>query len=370
MADESARWVDGLLPNVPYRQWVLTLPPPLRYLLAYDAALLRVVIRSFIHAVERYLSFEAKIRYNLARTSEAATGALTVVQRFGSALNLNVHLHVLVFDGVFVARGDGLELLRLGRPTQDELDAIAWETCVKVIGHLRRQGRWTDLGESHEGSLEGEDALALEHPVLSDIYGASMRGILAFGSRSGGRVLTLASHPRPEGKERARGVMGFDVHAGVSVAEGERTKLERLCRYLLRPPASIERFEAREDGRVAVRLKRAYADGTTHIVLTPVELAEKLAALVPPPRVHQIRYHGVFAPRSKKRKKVLALVPEPARAGVQGQALSRHSSGTRARPGCGSRHSFAALLARVFAIDVLECLRQAKPGEGECYDMS
>ena len=91
----------------------------------------------------------------------------------------------------------------------------------------------------------------------------------------------LSAIPRsrvPTGVTRLPGVMGFDAHAGVSVDAGERKKLERLCRYLFRPPAAAGRFEALADGRVSVRLKRPWSDGTTHVVLTPLELTEKLAS--------------------------------------------------------------------------------------------
>jgi len=129
MADTAARWVDELLPDVPYRQWVLSIPPPLRYLLAYDSKLLSVLIRGFVKGIENYLRREAKRRYGLGRLADASPGILAVVQRFGSALNLNVHIHVLATDGVFVAddtKAAGYRFLQLGAPTLGELRAVAW----------------------------------------------------------------------------------------------------------------------------------------------------------------------------------------------------------------------------------------------------
>jgi len=173
--------------------------------------------------------------------------------------------------------------------------------CTKTLEYLRREGRWLDL-EEDSGAIDGEDPLALDSPLLASIYGASVVGRLALGPRSGQRVLTFVSEPPRRGESRLPGVMGFDAHASVSIAKGQRKALERLCRYLFRPPAAASRFEALPDGRVSLRLKRAWQNGTTHIVLTPQELVEKLAALVPPPRVNQVRYCGVFAPRSKMLK--------------------------------------------------------------------
>ena len=72
--------------------------------------------------------------------------------------------------------------------------------------------------------------------------------------------------------------------------------------YVSRPPVSIERLALTAQGQVRYRLKTPYRDGTTHIVLEPVDFMARLAALVPPPRVHLTRYHGVFAPPSARRR--------------------------------------------------------------------
>ena len=63
----------------------------------------------------------------------------------------------------------------------------------------------------------------------------------------------------------------------------------------------MERLEVLADGRLLYRLKRPWRDGTTHIVMDPLELLEKLSALVPAPRVHLVRYSGVLAPAAKWR---------------------------------------------------------------------
>jgi hypothetical protein len=102
MTDSAALLADEVLPAKPIRQWVLSLPIALRFLLATDpAALTRVLAIA-------YLTISAHIlkKARLTRTS-GATGAVTLIQRFGSALNLNVHLHCLVLDGVYRNR-DGV----------------------------------------------------------------------------------------------------------------------------------------------------------------------------------------------------------------------------------------------------------------------
>jgi len=86
----------------------------------------------------------------------------------------------------------------------------------------------------------------------------------------------------------------FGIQAGVFAAH-QREKLERLTRYVSRPPVALERLDLTAQGQVRYRLKTPYRDGTTHIVLEPLDFIARLAALVPPPRVHLRRFHGVFA---------------------------------------------------------------------------
>jgi hypothetical protein len=90
----------------------------------------------------------------------------------------------------------------------------------------------------------------------------------------------------------------------VDIASHQREKLERLCRYVSRPPVASERLALTASGQVRYTLKTPYRDGTTHIVLEPLDLMARLAALVPTPRMHLTRYHGVFAPHSQYRAAV------------------------------------------------------------------
>ena len=91
---------------------------------------------------------------------------------------------------------------------------------------------------------------------------------------------------------------GFDLHAGIIVGAGQRERLERLCRYALRPPIAEDRLRVGRDGDVWLALRHRWADGTTHLTFDPVELLERLAALTPRPRVNLILYYGVLAPRA------------------------------------------------------------------------
>jgi len=157
------------------------------------------------------------------------------------------------------------------------------------------------------------------------------------------------------------------VHAGRRVGEHDRRGLERLLHYMLRPPISNDRVIWGDDEHrhIHVRLKRAWSDGTTHLVLSPTELVEKLVPLIPPPWLHRVRYHGVLAPNAKLRS---AVAPAKTTAGKPNACehdpwkypkgyndTAQHEPPTAST--AAGRASWAALLARVFSIDVLECPR-------------
>ena len=95
MADTAAHLVDRVLPRVPVRQWVLTLPFALRFRLAYDARLTSEILRLFIRVIFASLRRRARRRFGL---SAPRCGSVTFVQRFGDALNLNLHFHTLVLE--------------------------------------------------------------------------------------------------------------------------------------------------------------------------------------------------------------------------------------------------------------------------------
>ena len=95
MADRAARWVDTLLPRVVVRQVVVMVPWPRRWLLARKPDLARGVLAIALREVQRWLQ-----RVGTSQR-QGQTGSITVVQRFGGALNLNVHFHALMLDGVY-----------------------------------------------------------------------------------------------------------------------------------------------------------------------------------------------------------------------------------------------------------------------------
>jgi hypothetical protein len=319
---------------------VLSLPFELRYRLAWDHALCRAVLAVYTRALIGFYRKRAKISGHL----DGRTGSVTVIQRFGGALNLNVHFHTLVVDGVFVRKPDGsLSFTAAKAPTDEEIDTLLGVIRARILRLLVRRGLLCD--DAGDG-LDEQEA-----PPLHAVYAASVRQRVATGRRAGARVLRLGDAPTtkptsPKGRRQAR-LGGFDLHANTSVRAKNRPKLERLCRYLLRPPVAEDRLSFGPDGSVLVRLKTPWRDGTSHIALQPLELLEKLAALIPRPFVNLIVYHGVLAPNAKWRREVVDFgrprFELPSSATTPKKVVASHN------------RTWAELMRRGLDIDVLEC---------------
>jgi hypothetical protein len=340
MTERAAHLIDHVLPRVPVRQWVLSLPFELRYRLAWDHKLCRAVLAVYTRALFGFYRKRARaLGYRDGRT-----GTVTVIQRFGGALNLNVHFHTLAVDGVFVREPDGsLSFAAAKAPTDGEVEALLGVIRKRVLRLLVRRGL---LCEEPSESLDEPEA-----PPLHALYAASVRQRVAMGRRAGATVLRLGDAPTtkaaPPKRRRQARLGGFDLHANTSVRAKSRPKLECLCRYLLRPPVAENRLSFSPDGTVRVRLKTPWRDGTSHIALEPQELLEKLAALIPRPYVNLIVYHGVLAPNAKWRREVVDF--------GRSKAASNPSSSTAGKVAGARNRTWAELMRRGLAIDVLEC---------------
>ncbi|MDI7268535.1 MAG: transposase zinc-binding domain-containing protein, partial [Myxococcota bacterium] len=156
MADTAARLVDSVLPDVPYRQWVLSLPFDLRLVAAARADVLRHIVRIYVQTIFRGM------RRRL-RMPGAAAGAVAACHRAGGALNCNPHLHLLVPDGVFVrhpAGGTGFH--RAPAPSPNDLAEIVAAVRRRVLRRLARMGLLRDDRRAGEGSNEQPELSAIE----------------------------------------------------------------------------------------------------------------------------------------------------------------------------------------------------------------
>jgi hypothetical protein len=123
---------------------------------------------------------------------------------------------------------------------------------------------------------------------------------------------------------------GFSLDATLCIEANDRHGLERLLRYCARPPFAAERIEELDRHRLIYHLPRPGSDGRTQLILSPLELIERIAALVPPPRQHRHRYYGVLAPNAPLRAAVTALASEGTAAQLSpcGQRSAEESAAT------------------------------------------
>ncbi|MGH8532689.1 MAG: transposase, partial [Gammaproteobacteria bacterium] len=257
------------------------------------------------------------------KRAEAATGAVTLIQRFGSAANLNIHIHGLVLDGVYCAP-EGVPVFHPVRaPTPGELQTLLNRIIKRLMRLLTRQGYLIEEpGMTYLGDTDPEAALA-------PLQAAACTYRIAFGPRAGQKVLTLQTLPSqaaPPTGERCVNAQGFSLHAEVRLAINQRHKLEHLCRYITRPALANERLALNRAGQVVLTLKTPYRNGTTHIVMEPLEFMQRLAALVPRPRLHLIRFHGVLAPNAKLRPQIIPSAPVNTTDDPSGHAETPQSS--------------------------------------------
>jgi hypothetical protein len=300
MAERAAHLVDHVFPLVPVRQWVLTFPHRLRYRLAWDHDLCRAVVGVAVRTVLGYLRHVAR----LTGVVDGRGGAVAIVQRFGGAMNLNVHSHALVIDGVFAR--DGADVRFCPAPVLTAADVT--DVLATIVPRVRRLLERRGLGDGDEGA-SAADQWADDAPVLAGMAGASVQGTFALGPRAGKRARPCRAVPVEVEDQLREGTVpgpgrcharqeGFDLEAGVCVAAEQRDRLERLCRYALRPTVAQDRLRLTAEGQVVLQLRHPWADGTTHLLFDPLELLERLAVLIPRPRINLILYHGVLGPRA------------------------------------------------------------------------
>ncbi len=310
MVETAAHLVDTVLPRVPYRQWVVSVPKRVRWFLKHRPEALDGLARVFLRATDTALR-----RASPDAPRDSRFGAVLFVHRFGDSINSHVHFHVIVTDGVFSADPDDQEKA-VFHPAVD-LD----DTTVRTVrDQLRHRGlRWL-----------------VRHDHLDAAAAADMRGW-----QHGG---------------------GWSVDASVRVADWDRQALERLVRYCARPRLASGRLGRLNADTLVYRLRRPLMDGRAEILLKPLEFLARLVDLLTPPRKHRHRYCGVLAPAARLRPAVIATAG-PAGTVLQEIEAAREAMGlcseaARRRP---ASRSWALLLARIHENRPLQCPRCGGP---------
>ena len=158
------------------------------------------------------------------------------------------------------------------------------------------------------------------------------------------RLRPLERQPLAYDKPLCASQDGFTLHAATRAGALDASGREALLRYVLRPPIAQDKLEQREDGLVRILLKRPWADGTVAVDMDPLSLLCRLAASVPPPRHHTVRYAGVLGAASAWRSRIVPRAEQADTCAAEVAGKKKQRSRYR---------TWAELLARTFGLDGL-----------------
>jgi len=200
MHDTAAHLVDRVIPQVPVRQWVLSLPRWARFLLARDPQLITRTLDVALRAIFAH----QRLRARRAGALAPRVGAVTFIQRFGGALNLNVHFHCAIPDGVFVRENGRVRFVELAPPSDDDVMAV----LRRAVARLER----------------------LLRPRLVAAQ-ADARPMDALGAAQAEAMHVMGTSPPDTGraKKRAAYLQGFSLHAAAHLHANDREGLAHLC---------------------------------------------------------------------------------------------------------------------------------------------
>jgi hypothetical protein len=154
---------------------------------------------------------------------------------------------------------------------------------------------------------------------------------------------------------------GFSLDAGVRIEAHDREGLERLLRYCARPAFALERLRQIAPEHLVYESVKPGPGGSVSLMLTPHELLDRLAALIPPPRRHRHRYYGVLAPNAPLRAAVTALAGAENETPIVAAAPAPTPPGTTPEVAeepdlrRAARYAWALLLARIYEVFPLLC---------------
>lgn len=355
MSETAAHLVDNVLPHKNIRQWVLTFPIPIRLLLAVKPQIVAKALEISHSVIATYYRKKANQSGATLTTKTAKTGAVTLIQRFGGSLNINLHFHMLFVDGIYELDKDlrPNDFWVNSNPEQDEIQGVLITIIKRFVKYLEKINIIvkTEEDSSFQFPIADED-------IFSRLQASSVTYRFATGKSKGKKAIVLKS-VEDEDHDSNSGLVakhsGFSLHAGVATKANEREKLERICRYIARPAIAEDRLSINTSGDVIYRFKKPWSDGSTSIKLTPLEFIERLVALVPKPRMHLTRFHGVLGPHYKYRSEV---VPKTTEEQILAVACATPTNGDPSidrEKSSKQRMSWPRLLKRVFNIDIKTC---------------
>jgi len=181
---------------------------------------------------------------------------------------------MLFLDGAYRFGSRKARFHRARRATHDQLGQLLDTLSRRIVRVLERRGLL--IADAVDPYLELESGSS-----LNQIQAASINYRIAIGPHAGRKAVTLYSAPPMEEELNIpllATMYGFSLHAGTVCEVHQRSKLERLCRYITRPPVATKRLSVDDHGRVVYRYKRPFRDGSTHVMLEPLDFMARLAA--------------------------------------------------------------------------------------------
>lgn len=303
--------MDSLLPSVPYRQWVLALPKRLRYFIHRNPRLAgeitRILCQELTGFYRRVLGVHAD--------ATCAPALIAAIQRFGSRINVHVHVHVVASDGLFVLTQDKrLVFLPLESLDSQQLQDLSNRIRRKILKRMRR-------------------LQAVPEETIEELI--------------------------------ARPIGGFSLNGEVRIEAQDRAGLQRLLSYCLRPAISLKRLSYKQDqGLIAYRPVKGPPGAPEILLFTPIQFLQRLARIIAPPRFNLVRYVGALGPRSPLRPYVVCVAQEKFTfeqlcAGVLSRPSLLWTQLRRGAKGVSSAaaKAWAVCLARIFEVYPLLCPR-------------
>jgi hypothetical protein len=351
MNETSIHLTENVLPQVPYRQWVVTFPVSLRYWMASSQKLTSLIHGIVTKVISSYYLYQAEEH----GIKNAVPGGITFLQRFGSALNLHLHAHILMIEGVYSMIDGVPKFHQLSGPGTEEVEQTLEAIAERVIRMLRRRKLLPEDGTEVEMATFIDKAFG-EFDGLAAASAASGNMRIAFGDHRGEKVRRIGGGFGYEEETavakgpRCATVNGFSLHADRFIGQQEREKLRELICYAARGPFSHDRLSlldaTKPDGDLVYRPKTPWKNGLEAIVLSPTELIEKLVALIPPKNSHLTRYFGVLASHSRVRP--LILLKPGVKKGFVTELGETDEEMT-------VRLTWARMLKRTFRSDIMTC---------------
>ena len=218
MNEGAAFFVTNVIPKVPVRQWVLSFPMPARFWMARNPRLMSGLLNIFMRAVHRYYknSFLKNSALNLSEY-KVQTGSLTVIQRFGGALNLNIHFHTLFLDGVYVSKAAEPNEAPIFIPNQplhtEEIETLLKTIQKRMVRHLIKRGLLSKYENDPVPDLNEEMTL------FDSLQGSSVLGRIGTGENQGKKIRRIGS-------------FGFEAESAFKSGSGSFSYLDNSPRLI------------------------------------------------------------------------------------------------------------------------------------------